>query len=157
MGRELSISVACYKLIAKIASGHPENFAHLTFNSIHRLTGSKLPQGDLIQIAQYLSGDRANLLNARFEYINDDENFVLSEENSYYAVNDDAIEHPTTGKVIEGVKDDVFMFFELNMNNVELLNSLYSTLSTSIVVKPLSSESNSLSLYLSMLEGVNAK
>lgn len=158
-GSESPISHACYKLINTIASGRPEDFAHLTFGSIYKLTGSSLEQGELIQTAQYLSGDKANLLTARFEYINEDESFVLSEENSSYAVNEDAIEHPETGQVIEGVKDDVFMFFELNLNNKELLESIYSLNSqlspTAITTFPHSNDS--LEYYFTISEEVDVK
>ncbi|CAH1195899.1 conserved hypothetical protein [Vibrio harveyi] len=159
-GKDSPISYACYRLIAKIASGRPEDFSHLTFNSIYKLTGSKLAQKDLIQIAQYLSGDRANLLTARFEYISEDESFILSDENSYYAVNEDVIEHPDSGKVIEGVKDDVFMFFELNLKNSDLLDSLYSldAMSTPrIITTSFSPLSDSYSLYTNTTEEMDVE
>lgn len=135
-GQNPSIHHACYKLISNITSGNPEDFTHLTFNSIYKLTGSELDQKDLIQITQYLSGDRANLLTPRFEYIGEEESFVLSDENSYYAVNEDAIEHPKTGKVIKGVKSDVFMFFELNSTKSDLLTKSSSDGITVIGVTP---------------------
>ncbi|MUK78457.1 hypothetical protein GNP84_16360 [Aliivibrio fischeri] len=105
---------ACENVITKISSKEADAFRHLTFSSIKRLSESSLDINDIILLTQYLSGDRISLLTTGFEYIGQYGNFILDEENSYYAYYENSIAHPVTGEIIKDVKNDVFMFFTLN-------------------------------------------
>ncbi|MEZ8148375.1 hypothetical protein [Enterovibrio norvegicus] len=105
---------ACKKVISKVTQGNPCDFAHLTFSSFDSFTDFSLCSEDVVRLAQYLSGDRIGLFKLGFEYITEEESFVLCVDNATYAVLENAIEHPRSGELIENVQDDVFVFFELN-------------------------------------------
>lgn len=113
------IAQACENVIKKISSKEAEAFRHLTFSSIKKLSESSLDLHDIVRLTQYLSGDRVGLFTTGFEYIGEEGNFILDKENSLYAHNQNKIAHPSTGKVITDVKNDVFMFFSLSKENIQ--------------------------------------
>ncbi|WP_137168936.1 hypothetical protein [Marinomonas sp. FW-1] len=113
-GDESPIAAACENIVKRIREGTPDSFSHLTFTSIHRISKLDLSRDQLICLVQYLSGERVPLFKVGFEYIGENESFILDSENSYYAKTEGAIAHPETGEVIENVKADVYMFFYIS-------------------------------------------
>lgn len=113
-GNRPKLAKACELIIEKISQKDADAWRHLTFSSINTLSESILEPNDVVLITQYFAGDRIGLFKTSFEYIGEDDSFVLDNENSYYAYHENVIVHPISGKLIEDVKDDVFMFFTLN-------------------------------------------
>jgi len=109
-----NLASACEKIIEKISQKDAKAWQHLTFASINNLSDSMLEPHDVVRITQYLAGERVKLFKTGFEYIGEEGQFILDSENSYYAYHENAIAHPETGKLIEDVKNDVFMFFTVN-------------------------------------------
>lgn len=113
-GQDSDMVKACENIVSEISKKKAEALRHLTFASIHKLSGSILEAKDIIRLTQYLSGERICLFKTGFEYITDTDSFVLDAENSYHAVHKNIIAHPVTGELIHDVKHDVFMFFSVN-------------------------------------------
>ncbi|EKG1750900.1 hypothetical protein O1P67_003249 [Vibrio cholerae] len=109
-----NLASACEMIIEKISQKDAKAWQHLTFASINNLSDSMLESHDVVRITQYLAGERVGLFKTGFEYIGEEGQFILDSENSYYAYHENIIAHPETGKLIEDVKNDVFMFFTVN-------------------------------------------
>ncbi|MBB1428743.1 hypothetical protein H5181_20155 [Shewanella sp. SG44-2] len=111
-----NLAEACERLINAVHGMAPNKFRHMTFSYIKNLSGVDLESTDVVLVTQYLCGDRIRLFDAGFEYITDTENFILDDDNSYFAMTENAIAHPISGDVIHDVKSDVYMFFTLAKN-----------------------------------------
>lgn len=112
------LAIACEKFIVAAHKTKPSKLQHMTFSGIRDLISMDLNPDDIVRITQYLCGERVNLLEAGFEYISDDEEFILDKDNCHYAFSENAIAHPITGRIIHNVKKDVYMFFNLLEGNL---------------------------------------
>ncbi|ENO8809587.1 hypothetical protein ACCE85_001573 [Photobacterium damselae] len=110
-----NLALACELIIENISQKDAKAWQHLTFASINNLSNSMLEPHDVVRITQYLAGERIGLFKTGFEYIGEKGQFILDNENSYYAYHENAIAHPETGELIKNVKNDVFMFFSVDV------------------------------------------
>lgn len=112
------LSEACSNVLVSLFEGELSRIVakkrlHLTFGSIRKASKVDLTANQVVDLTQYLCGSRMNLFDVGFEYISDDEQFVLSEENSVLANQEDMLAHPRTGALIYDVQDKVYMFFTM--------------------------------------------
>lgn len=105
------LALACERLILAISNSQPQALRHMTFSTIRDLINLEIKAQDVVKVTQYVCGDKIQLLDAGFEYITENESFVLDDDNSHFALTKNAIAHPDTGAVIYDVKSNVFMFF----------------------------------------------
>lgn len=111
-----NLAEACERLINAVNERPSHKFRHMTFSNIKTLSGVELEPSDVVLVTQYLCGDKVRLFDAGFEYITDEDNFILDDDNSHFAMTENAIAHPITGDVIYNVKSNVYMFFTLAKN-----------------------------------------
>ncbi|KGK02586.1 hypothetical protein [Pseudoalteromonas sp. ND6B] len=107
------LAYACERFIDAIKENNPSALHHMTFSTIKDLIDLDLNSTEVVRVTQYLCGEKLQLLEAGFEYITDEESFILDEDNCYYAFSENAIAHPETGNLISDVKKDIYMFFNL--------------------------------------------
>ena len=102
----------CLKVFEYISNNSYMDVQHLTPHRIKSLIKDQIPPNTLFSVLTYLAGSRVNLLNTKFELVDEDE--------IPCALNDDDIEelettgrlhHPDTGTLVDSPKDKVFMFF----------------------------------------------
>ncbi|MFP3499271.1 hypothetical protein SB759_34195, partial [Pseudomonas sp. SIMBA_059] len=70
--------------LAEYVYAHQNEIKHLTYSYIAQLAGITRPE-KLLQVTQYLSGERVKLLQMRFELIIDNDVFPLDDETVYHA------------------------------------------------------------------------
>ncbi|MCU8257232.1 hypothetical protein M2G94_04520 [Vibrio vulnificus] len=106
-----NLAEACEKIICAVSEKPSSAFRHMTFSTIKGLIDSDINTQDVVRVTQYLCGERIQLLEAGFEYITNEESFILDDDNSHYALTENAIAHPDSGDVIHNVKKNIFMYF----------------------------------------------
>lgn len=105
---------ACELIITKIQKKDAAAWQHLTFSTLNDLSEKTLNPDEVVQVAQYLSGEKIKLFKPGFEYIGIHGQFILDRDNSYYAIQENRIAHPVSGEEINDISDSVFMYFTLS-------------------------------------------
>ena len=85
-----------FACLAEYVFAHKKEIKHLTYSSIAKVIGTQRPEM-LLQVAQYLSGERVKLLEMKFELIIDDNIIPLDDETVYHAEITGSLIHPDTG------------------------------------------------------------
>lgn len=96
--------------LAEYIFAHKKDIKHLTYYAISQVVDIKRPE-KLLQIAQYLSGERVKLLEMKFELIIDDCVTQLDDETVYHAETTGSLIHPETGYPVENYTRYVYPYF----------------------------------------------
>jgi len=86
--------------------------SHITYGILRRIIGNNYNESDFLLAIQYLCGARVKLLKPRFELIEDEEVFELSNDEVKLAQETGLLIHPETGEQIKSFDSKVFMYFE---------------------------------------------
>jgi hypothetical protein len=86
--------------------------SHITHGFLRKVAGNHYQDDDLLLAVQYLCGARLKLLEAKFEFIEDEEVFELSNNEVKQAQRTGFIIHPKTGEQVKSFEDKVFVYFE---------------------------------------------
>jgi len=106
-------SEICIAILGYLLRVPTNNLQHITYGSFRKVIGTNYSDNDLIQAIQYLCGDYINLLEAKFELIENDDNiFALSDDEVSLAQKTGMLIHPDTGEVVNNFKEKVFMYFK---------------------------------------------
>jgi hypothetical protein len=99
---------ACAHVISFIESKPLPELRHLTFGFLSLL----IENHELVSsVIAYLAGDRARLLDMRFEFIDEDEIYNISPEEINEARMGGGFIHPTTGKSVENFEHYIYIYF----------------------------------------------
>jgi hypothetical protein len=105
------VALACKSVVDYLVSQPEQNLQHLTFGDIFRVVTQNTGQ-DLTSIAiAYLSGDRARVLDMRFEFIDGNDIFEISAEEVQDAQNTKVFIHPELGVAVDEFEKHVFVYF----------------------------------------------
>ena len=100
-----------------------QNLSHITYGSLRKVVGKSYDNRDLLTAVQYLCGDRTHLLEAKFELIDNDNYFEISDDEMTEARETGQLLHPETGKLIRNFEDKVFIYFQPSSVVKTLLNN----------------------------------
>ncbi|WP_433694624.1 hypothetical protein [Herbaspirillum seropedicae] len=106
---------AIAKIIDYLISARPENVRHLSFGMIQQVIGLQDNDDDhrtLYRTIAYITGERTQLLELVFQYVMDDFEHVLDddEEAEYKATG--VYSDPRTGEVVTDSADHIHVFFK---------------------------------------------
>jgi hypothetical protein len=105
------IAHACKSVVNYLASQPEQNLRHLTFGDIFRVVTQSTGQDLTSTAIAYLSGDRACVLDMRFEFIDGDDIFEVSAEELKDAQNTKVFIHPDLGTAVDDFEKYVFVYF----------------------------------------------
>lgn len=106
--RSNEVLVICERIVDFLESEDPEQLKHLSFG--HLASISKAPQTELFTAIQYLTGT-IELLVPMFEFIDDDDIFLIEPSDIQEARKDGEFYHPITGELVVDFESHVFMHF----------------------------------------------
>ena len=90
-----------------------DSLCHITYGSLRKVVGLQYKDNELLKAIQYLCGERINLLEEKFELIENDDNiFALSNNEVGLAQATGKLFHPETGELVSNFKEKVFMYFK---------------------------------------------
>lgn len=96
--------------LAEYIFTHKSDLQHLTYSFIAKVAGTKKPE-KILQITQYLLGERVKLLEIKFELIIENDIFQLDDETIYHAETTGNLIHPETGYPVENYDRFVYPYF----------------------------------------------
>ncbi|MDB9524770.1 hypothetical protein PN498_02120 [Oscillatoria sp. CS-180] len=110
----------CMEIVDYIFSVPCDQLAYLTYGTFRNVTQNKYSNQELLSAIQYLYGDVMKVLEVKFEYIEDGEDYPLDKEELAKAEETGYLVHPETGKEIEDFRDKVFIYFDAQNFRQEL-------------------------------------
>jgi hypothetical protein len=119
-------SQICLAIFDYLLKNNHKSLSHITYGSLRKIAGVSNDDQNILMAIQYLCGDKTHLLEAKFELIDDEENyFDISNSELNKAHKTGQLLHPQTGELISNFKEKVFMYFQpssliksLSNNNV---------------------------------------
>ncbi|MEO1187036.1 MAG: hypothetical protein AAFX46_21220 [Cyanobacteria bacterium J06636_27] len=105
-------SKICVAILDYLIRNNFQNLSHITYGSLRKVVGTVYDNQDLLAAIQYLCGERTHLLEAKFELIENDNYFDISDEEMIEARETGQLLHPETGKLIRNFEDKVFIYFQ---------------------------------------------
>ncbi|MEO1763508.1 MAG: hypothetical protein AAFR83_16405 [Cyanobacteria bacterium J06629_18] len=105
-------SQICVAILDYLIRNNFQNLSHITYGSLRKVVGTVYDNQDLLAAIQYLCGERTHLLEAKFELIENDNYFDISDEEMIEARETGQLLHPETGKLIRNFEDKVFIYFQ---------------------------------------------
>jgi hypothetical protein len=111
----------CRAIFNYICSENKQNLRHITFNTLKKQAGL-LDAKDVITATTYLTGDRVNLLELKFEFIENDIVEDVAIEDVMQARKDKVFYHPHKGEIVSDFESKLFMYFSLGKNGETVTN-----------------------------------
>ena len=102
----------CFAIFDYLFDERNKNLAYITYASLRKVVKKDYSDRELLETIQYLCGDRTHLLEARFELIEHDKHFDISNSELIEARQTGELLHPETGEFINDFKDKVSMYFQ---------------------------------------------
>jgi hypothetical protein len=84
---------------------------HITYGSLRQVANTRANDQKMMGAIQYLCGDRIPLLEAKFELIDDDGEFDLTNSDVSDARSSGGLIHPETGELVTDIEEKIFMYF----------------------------------------------
>ena len=114
---QVSICTSIFNYLTGPAYGRP---IHLTYSNLRRIVGQDCDNTNLLLAIQYLCGERANLLKAGFELIDDDGSIDISSSDINTARESGILIHPENGRPVPNYEEKVFIYFKPSslLNNI---------------------------------------
>ena len=109
----------CLKILDFISSEKKENLNHITFRKLFELSnGPSMPT--VTSAAQYLTGDRAQLLDIAFEFCSKSLIYPLTIDEVCTARSAGEFKHPITGELVDDWEHKILIYFILGVNGLEV-------------------------------------
>ncbi len=105
-------SKICIAILDYLIRNNTKPLSHITYGSLRKMVGEDHDNHDMLLAIQYLCGDRTHLLEAKFELIDNDNYFDISNFDLSEARETGQLLHPETGELIRNFEDKVFMYFQ---------------------------------------------
>lgn len=113
-------SQICMEIVDYIFSVPCDQLAYLTYGTFRSITQNKYSNQELLPAIQYLHGDVMKVLEVKFEYIEDGEDYPLNKGEVANAEETGYLIHPETGEEIANFRDKVFVYFDAQKIRQEL-------------------------------------
>lgn len=104
-----NIRGACSRIVDFIEAHSSDEVTYLSFGHLLDIAGSKPEEG--FAAVQYLSGARSRVLEAKFEFIEDDSIEELDASDLAEAGETGVFYHPIEGTLVEDYQEKVFLYF----------------------------------------------
>lgn len=105
-------SEICIAILNYLLDDKSRNLSHITYGSLQKVVGNNYDNRDLLIAIQYLCGDKIKLLEAKFELIDEDNFFDISNYELKNARKTGKLVHPDTGELITDFEKRVFIYFQ---------------------------------------------
>ncbi|BAY86933.1 hypothetical protein NIES267_64440 [Calothrix parasitica NIES-267] len=105
-------SQICIAIFNYLVGSNSQHLSHITYGSLRKVLGKAYDNQDLLAAIQYLCGDRTHLLETKFELIENDNYFEISDDDMIEARETGQLLHPETGELINDFEDKVFIYFQ---------------------------------------------
>ncbi len=105
-------SLICIKILDYLLRIRSNNSFHITYGSLQRAIEVAYEERELLKAIQYLCGERTHLLEARFELIDNDDYFDISNSELTNARQTGQLIHPENGEIVSDFEDKVVMYFQ---------------------------------------------
>jgi len=99
--------------VLEYIDNYPEGkINRLSYGSLRNIVGVTIGDEPLLMSVQYLCGDRMNILAPRFELIDEDDIFLLTNSEVNSARKTGLLIHPELGDPVVDFEDNIYIFFE---------------------------------------------
>lgn len=105
-------SKICIAILNYLFHDKRKNISHITYATLRKVTGDLYNDDDFMRAIQYLCGDRVKLLDVKFELIEDEKFFDISNIELKEAEETGELVHPETGELIKDYQEKVFLYFQ---------------------------------------------
>lgn len=105
-------SEICIAILNYLFHDKSKNISHITYASLRKITGDIYDNEDLMTAIQYLSGDRVKLLDVKFELIENEQFFDISNIELKEARKTGELVHPETAELIKDYQEKVYVYFQ---------------------------------------------
>mgnify|MGYP001791485957 CR=1 FL=1 len=105
-------SQICIAILDYLVRSNSQHLSHITYGSLRKVVGKAYDNQEILAAIQYLCGDRTHLLEPKFELIDNDDYFDISDDEMSKARETGQLLHPETGKLIGDFEDKVFIYFQ---------------------------------------------
>jgi len=103
----------CVKVLVYVVNYPAGKLSYITYGSLRKIVGITYSDEQLLLSIQYLCGDRADILNPKFELIDDNsETHIIPNDEVSLAHNTGILIHPETGEPIDNYDGKLVIFFE---------------------------------------------
>jgi hypothetical protein len=115
LGRSPEVRRACLAIVEYFSLQNKGYLERITFGQLSKIAGLG-DVADILPSVEYLSGGRLHLLDPRFEFIDQESDYIeeLSVEDVAQARDDSVFYHPKTGEPVPNFEHSLFMFFVLS-------------------------------------------
>jgi hypothetical protein len=119
-------SEICIAILDYLFRNNFSSLSYITYGSLRKVVGEDYQHTDLLEAIQYLCGNRTNLLEAKFEIIEDDNHIDIENFELKKAYETGQLLHPETGELIGDFKSQVSMYFQPSLlaKNLVKLNAV---------------------------------
>lgn len=103
----------CLRILDYVYKG-ANIYTHISFGSLNQLLEGKFSEVEILKAIQYLCGDKVEVLDINFEFIDDDDtSYQIVKENVAEAIKTGYFVHPITGDVLEKAEFEskIFSYF----------------------------------------------
>lgn len=107
------------KILDFVSSERKENLERISFGKLLEVTNVEMQM--LASAAQYLTGDRAQLLELKFVFIDNDTPIEISDETARILDKTGQFNHPLTGEKVINGRSKVFLMFGLGKNGLDIV------------------------------------
>lgn len=109
---DAEVREACIAIAEFIASQPSNKTLHLTFSSLQHVSRAKSNRA-LLGAIQYLTGSRADLLDMKYEFADEDGEFhSVPDDVVAAAMTERKFFHPITGSILDNFEDSLLVYFD---------------------------------------------
>lgn len=108
-------SEICASVLEYLLRTATQAVSHITYGSLKIVIDEHKKHTDveILKAIQYLCGERTNLLEMNFEFMENEDNiFPLSHSDMKDAQNEGGLVHPETGEIINDFEEKVLVYFK---------------------------------------------
>lgn len=115
-------SEICIAILDYLFRNNFSSLSYITYGSLLKVVGGNYQNIDFLEAIQYLCGDKTNLLEAKFEIIEDDNHIDIENFELKKAYETGQLLHPETGELIRDFESQVSMYFKPSLLVKNLVN-----------------------------------
>lgn len=109
------VRLACFNIVRFIAGNRRKRLDHLTFGMLLQAAELDDHQGEILHRSiAYLTGVRANFLIIGYEFIMDDYEHELEDDEVSAFLDEGTFYDPRTGRAVESCANHIYIFFRPN-------------------------------------------
>lgn len=109
---DTSLFNICVKVLVYVVNYPAGKLSYITYGSLRKVIGTDYRDEQLLLSIQYLCGDRASILNMKFELIDGSDTYIIPNEDVSSARTTGILIHPDKGERIDKYEEKLVIFFE---------------------------------------------